>query len=703
MKGFFFFVFLFSTNLLISQEIGDFISVEPIGQSSSFVIPQGFRFQKIIQTGEALTQGGTMNGNHDFTGFVPISGSSSNGYLSINKENTPGGVTVLDVSLNADMLWVTSLSEDLDFTNVGGTARNCSGTVTSWGTVITCEETTSADNNMDGYNDLGWCVEIDPANKSVLNKLWAVGNFAHENIVIHPNNRTAYLGADSNPGYLFKFVADVGADLSTGNLFVYKGSKSGAGNWIQLNNTTQTDRNTTLSQCSALEATVFNGVEDVEIGNDGLVYFAVKGEDRVYRFQDSDPIAGTVVPDMETYVGGMSYEITHENGVSLVPWGTGNDNLAFDGEGNLWVTQDGSDNYIWVVKSGHTQSNPKVEIFGRSPQGSEPTGITFSPDFKYLFMSIQHPSSGNNSSLQLDASGLAIGFEEDISLVIARAEHLGVLCVEVGTPCDDNDESTFDDVINVSCECEGTPILQTTSWTVSSSNDDIEENTSTGNISAASSDLEMTYEAQNDITQIVGLRFEGVVVPDGKIIEDAYIQFTVDERDSEMTDLLIQAKKTANAVPFDISNNGELSSMFKTNASVAWTDIPAWNSVGEAGARQRTPNLAEIINEISKETNWISGNSMAFIISGSGVRVAESYDGNPDLAPKLVIRYVEPNKNNVGISSENPLAKLEVNQGDVFVKSLGSGVITKSPDGKCWRFVVSNEGEVSAVNVACPE
>ena len=29
----------------------------------------------------------------------------------------------------------------------------------------------------------------------------------------------------------------------------------------------------------------------------------------------------------------------------------GNDNLAFDGEGNLWVLQDGGHDYIWVVDS----------------------------------------------------------------------------------------------------------------------------------------------------------------------------------------------------------------------------------------------------------------------------------------------------------------------------------------------------------------
>ena len=82
---------------------------------------------------------------------------------------------------------------------------------------------------------------------------------------------------------------------------------------------------------------------------------------------------------METFVGNMEYLIDHGEGETLVSWGTGNDNLAFDDQGNLWVLQDVSLKYIWVEK-GHTQENPKMKLFGIAPVGSEPTGITFTPD-----------------------------------------------------------------------------------------------------------------------------------------------------------------------------------------------------------------------------------------------------------------------------------------------------------------------------------
>jgi len=420
----FFSLYLFTSN---AQNIGGFISIEPQLQSHNFIIPSTHTFQKIIEEGDVLTQGGVLAGNSDFTGYVPINGSSENGYLSINSELEPGGLSILDINFNqVTKLWETTLSQSVDFSSVGGTAKNCSGTVTAWNTIISCEETLSySDLNNDGHNDLGWCVEVDPITKTVIDKRWALGNFKHENIAIHNNNRTVYLGADSNPGYLYKFVATNAEDLSTGALYVFSGSKNGSGNWIQINNSTPDDQHTTLEQSVNVGATVFNGIEDVEIGPEGLIYFAVKGEGRVYRFQDSDPLTGMNVIGMETFVGNASYEIQHEYGVTPVDWGYGNDNLAFDGEGNLWVLQDGGDNFIWVIEKNHTQVNPKVKIFGSTPKGSEPTGITFSPDYRFLFMSIQHPNSSNNATSQLDAVGNFIDFDNDISIVIGLNENLG--------------------------------------------------------------------------------------------------------------------------------------------------------------------------------------------------------------------------------------------------------------------------------------
>jgi secreted PhoX family phosphatase len=89
------------------------------------------------------------------------------------------------------------------------------------------------------------------------------------------------------------------------------------------------------------------------------------------------------------------------------------------------VLQDGDNNYIWVVAKGHTQKRPKVKLFGIAPFGSEPTGITFTPDYKYIFISIQDPESANKNSEQIDAAGNPIAFDNHITLVMSLNENLG--------------------------------------------------------------------------------------------------------------------------------------------------------------------------------------------------------------------------------------------------------------------------------------
>src|SRR3972149_5451247 len=64
---------------------------------------------------------------------------------------------------------------------------------------------------------------------------------------------------------------------------------------------------------------------------------------------------------------------------------------------------------------------------------------------------------------------------------------------------------------------------------VSASTDDAEESAS-GSVTKASSDLELVYDGTN---QVVGMRFLDIAVPQGATITSAWIQFTADESQSE--------------------------------------------------------------------------------------------------------------------------------------------------------------------------
>lgn len=425
---------LLTVNVVHAQRIGDFTSLQPQGPLEHMVLPPTHDWQMLIRTGDSLTTGGVMPVNSDFTGYVPILGSSRHGYLSVSSEAIPGGVTVLEIEYDSlSGLWGILNSHKVDFSafedsGLVGTARNCSGAVTPWGTVITCEEQQSyLDLNQDGYFDLGWAIEINPVTHTVVDhdrdhipdKLWALGNFRHENAAFASDSVTVYQGEDDvGHGFLFKFVAHQPMQLDSGDLFVLQVTGD-SGVWLQVPNVSQWDRNRTVFIADSVGGTKFYRIEDVEIGPDGKVYFASTFASRVYRFLD----LGDSVQQFEIFIDYGQLPVQHRNGVSAIQFAVP-DNLVFDGEGNLWVAQDGSGNHLLVFGPGHTTISPDVRVFTTAVRGSEPTGMTFSPDFRFLFMSFQHPSYGNYVP-SMDASGTSYRFNRDATFVFSLAADLG--------------------------------------------------------------------------------------------------------------------------------------------------------------------------------------------------------------------------------------------------------------------------------------
>lgn len=169
---------------------------------------------------------------------------------------------------------------------------------------------------------------------------------------------------------------------------------------------------------------------------------------------------------------------------------------------------------------------------------------------------------------------------------------------------------------------------------ISAGSDDAEQRAN-GSVSLNSSDLELVFDQGGD--QTVGLRFGAVTVPPGATITNAYVQFGSDEINSGTTNLTIRGQATDAAPTFSGTAN-EISNRPTTAAAVAWTP-PAWTSVGLTGPDQRTPDIASVVQEVVDRGGWSSGNPLALIISGTGERTAEAFNGNSSLAPLLHIEY----------------------------------------------------------------
>lgn len=83
------------------------------------------------------------------------------------------------------------------------------------------------------------------------------------------------------------------------------------------------------------------------------------------------------------------------------------DGLAFDKDGRIWIETDGNFSntgkfegmgnnqmLVAVPQAGNRQG--EIRRFMTGPSGCEITGITFTPDYKYVFVNIQHPGEYGN-------------------------------------------------------------------------------------------------------------------------------------------------------------------------------------------------------------------------------------------------------------------------------------------------------------------
>ncbi len=169
---------------------------------------------------------------------------------------------------------------------------------------------------------------------------------------------------------------------------------------------------------------------------------------------------------------------------------------------------------------------------------------------------------------------------------------------------------------------------------VNHENDDAEQGW-TGIMYRTSSDLELVNDGWQNGNQRVGMRFKNLSIPQNATINHAHIQFTCDETGSRSTNVTVRGEKSDHSRSFGAQN---ISSRPLTTSEVAWS-IPSWSAQGEAGPRQQTPELRNVVQEVVSLPGWSIRSAMAFVIRGKGRRTAEAYDGSSSQAPLLVVEY----------------------------------------------------------------
>lgn len=228
----------------------------------------------------------------------------------------------------------------------------------------------------------------------------------------------------------------------------------------------------------------------------------------------------------------------------------------------------------------------------------------------------------------------------------------------------------------------GSPARLTVSYTVprspvsavikvSASGDDAEESAAGASV-INSTDLELVNDGALG-NQTVGMRFNGIGIPNGASILAASIQFTADETQSEATALTIRAEAANSAAIFTTAANN-VSSRPRTSSAVSWVP-PAWLTIGESAAAQRTPDLTSLMQEVINRPGWVGGNSLAFIITGTGHRTAEAFDKAGGTPPTLTVSYL----------ANPPVASFAQSMSAFPTLTGANAQLTANPDGDAFN------------------
>ncbi len=463
----------------------------PISPSSEdkLILPEGYRYDVVAAFDDVINTAGEKFGQGaDYNAYFPINGSNSRGLLVTNHEYTNifalgpiaesgktkaqkekdlyyQGMSVIEVYRDKDGVWkmdtsskharringfttfeITGPAKGIPALNnvakAQGTFANCSGGVTFWNTVLSCEENFSdtAEENQLPQTHYGWVVEIDPFDGTYLKKHTALGRFNHENTAMGltaDQRVVVYMGDDKKDACVYKFVSDGkyepskgranSALLEKGTLYVANLKK---GEWIAVTyeavskalsnegfkvpNGVRDSRDELIAKFKSqgdvvtycheaaliLGGTPTDRPEDIEISPfDNTVFICHTNNDlhgnihgHITRIFENSNDLGAMGFDFEIFAAGG-----RQSGFSSP------DNLAFDSNGNLWVVTDIStsshnkgvyksfmNNGLFVIPTSGPSMGDAMQ-FASGPKESELTGPYFTPDERTLFLSVQHP------------------------------------------------------------------------------------------------------------------------------------------------------------------------------------------------------------------------------------------------------------------------------------------------------------------------
>ena len=135
---------------------------------------------------------------------------------------------------------------------------------------------------------------------------------------------------------------------------------------------------------------------------------------------------------------------------------------------------------------------------------------------------------------------------------------------------------------------------------------------------------------------LIGLRFQGVNIPQGAIIKTAFIEFRTASKNDGDAVMRYYGEASDSALPFS-SDAEDLSTRSRTSAKVVANPAPKFV---KDNLRKMSPNMAPILQEIFDRDGWDREQAFVIFVEGTGERKVFSQDAG--ISAKMNLRYLEP-------------------------------------------------------------
>jgi len=199
-----------------------------------------------------------------------------------------------------------------------------------------------------------------------------------------------------------------------------------------------------------------------------------------------------------------------------------------------------------------------------------------------------------------------------------------------------------------------------------------------GDVFVTPADLEMGSDGTRNagftgvddgFDQLVAVRFSGLDAPRGAKVANANIQFTTDDVGLGDVTLRIvgELPSEADGMASELTaNRFDLSRRHVTTALAEWAPAP-WNTRGERGEAQLTPDLSNIVEEILRQPGWQRGGDLVLLVrrspnhlyNASGFRLTSfrsaAAGASPELSVQLLADPSSPDQPDVDLPSSKSI------------------------------------------------